>query len=462
VAGGAALSQGITFLAAPVLTRLYTPADFGLFGTYGAVVALGAVASGLRYELAVALPKGQVEAANVAALAATATVVLPAVMLVIIVLLPAVCQCEWGDSALVPYLWALPLGVAAAGLYQVATYRALRYQAFRAISISRICQSFSAAGLQLLLGWAGWNALGLMAGSVASHLVGMVSLVAGTRKGLRREWAVIRWRRMRLLGRRYDRFPRFSVFEGLAMVAGMQLPILLLAASFAATVVGQFVLAVQVAQAPLRLLGGAVGQVFVSQAAQYRWSDRLDELVADAFRMLARLGIVPLALFAVIAPDAFVLVFGDQWQLAGIHARWMTPLLTAEFLFLPLSAVIAVTEHQRTALITRVLLVALPALTIQSIAWSSGDPQAAVKAFSLVGLVAYLAYGAWLMKISGVRAAVWLKILMREVALAIPTVAALIGAKLWLGSPLPAPAFAGLGVVAAATWLLFVVRRMQR
>jgi O-antigen/teichoic acid export membrane protein len=216
-----------------------------------------------------------------------------------------------------------------------------------------------------------------------------------------------------------------------------------------------------VAQAPLRLLGGAVGQVFISRAAQSQRSGLLGELATDTLRVLARLGIAPLAMFAVIATEAFSLVFGEQWEVAGTQARWLTPFLIAEFLFLPLSAVVAIGARQLTALTMRVLLVGLPALAIQVVAVSSGDPLVAVKTFSIAGLLAYLAYGAWLMQRSGVGAGVWLAMLARESAKAIPPVAALFGVKMWLGSQLPPLAIAALGLAAAATWLYFVARKMK-
>jgi O-antigen/teichoic acid export membrane protein len=53
---GTALGQGLVVVLAPLLTRLYTPTDFGVLAVYGSVVSLVAVVASLRYELAIALP----------------------------------------------------------------------------------------------------------------------------------------------------------------------------------------------------------------------------------------------------------------------------------------------------------------------------------------------------------------------------------------------------------------------
>jgi len=55
--GGTAGAQILLVLAAPLLTRLYTPEDFGLLAVYASLLALIGVISSLRYELAIPLPE---------------------------------------------------------------------------------------------------------------------------------------------------------------------------------------------------------------------------------------------------------------------------------------------------------------------------------------------------------------------------------------------------------------------
>ncbi len=55
VTAGTALGQGLVLASAPLLTRLYTPADFGVLAVYSSIVSLVAVVGALRYELAIAL-----------------------------------------------------------------------------------------------------------------------------------------------------------------------------------------------------------------------------------------------------------------------------------------------------------------------------------------------------------------------------------------------------------------------
>ena len=63
--GGTAGAQLLTVLAAPILTRLYSPEDFGLLAVYASLLGLIGVVASLRYELAIPLPESDEEAAHV-------------------------------------------------------------------------------------------------------------------------------------------------------------------------------------------------------------------------------------------------------------------------------------------------------------------------------------------------------------------------------------------------------------
>src|SRR3954454_20274925 len=73
---GGALGQGMIVLVSPLLTRLYTPADFGVFAVFTALVLMLSVVATLRLETAVVLPERDEEAAALAWSALSAAVVI--------------------------------------------------------------------------------------------------------------------------------------------------------------------------------------------------------------------------------------------------------------------------------------------------------------------------------------------------------------------------------------------------
>ncbi len=61
---GTTIAQAIPIAISPILTRIYTPEDFGVFALYMSVASLLSTLATGRYELAIMLPKKDEDAVN--------------------------------------------------------------------------------------------------------------------------------------------------------------------------------------------------------------------------------------------------------------------------------------------------------------------------------------------------------------------------------------------------------------
>ena len=457
VAGGAFISQLINLLALLFLTRLYTPDDFGVFGTFIAIVSLCAVISGLRYELAVSLPKREATATNIMALTALSVFTFSFTILIIVVALDLL---EFFPNlTLFSYSYVIPFGIFAAGIYQTIIYWAMRQHEFQSISTSRIGQSTSILVVQLALGWLGAGVMGLIVGNILSHLAGTILLIIALKEGKSITSGEVTWNRMRSLAIHFQRFPKFSVPEGLAAAAAAQLPLLVFAASFSSTRTGQFMLALQIAQAPLRLFGSAMGQVLFSRVAEAKRDGFLVDLMTSAMRMLARLGVAPLLMTTAIAPDLFALVFGETWRVAGTYIICLIPILAIEFIFAPLSVAVAGIETTFSTLLSRLMLIGIPMSVLYFTATATGDPIISVSSYSITGCVTYLAYGSWLMYVTKVSQRIWIKILTIEILLAFIPFLSLFGLKMLIDPVQFRLLIIGFGVLGIGAWYYLLSKK---
>jgi O-antigen/teichoic acid export membrane protein len=169
---GAAAGQILVVAATPLLTRLYSPAEFGLLAVFSAIAATLSVISCGRYDLAVALPEDDRDAADLVSVFATATVV-------------AAVQLFWaaeigstlGAPDLAGYLWLLPVAVMLVGLYQVFSKWAARQRRYRHIATTRVTQAIGTIVIQL--GGHRYGTLALIAGQAGGQGLGAFGL-AGT------------------------------------------------------------------------------------------------------------------------------------------------------------------------------------------------------------------------------------------------------------------------------------------
>lgn len=65
---GTTVAQAIPVMISPILTRIYTPEDFGVLALFIAITSIFGSIANARYELAIVLPEKDEDAVNIVAL----------------------------------------------------------------------------------------------------------------------------------------------------------------------------------------------------------------------------------------------------------------------------------------------------------------------------------------------------------------------------------------------------------
>ena len=398
LAGGTAASQILLFAAAPILTRLYSPDDFGLLAIYAALLGIGGVVVSLRYQLAIPLPESDQEAAWVA-LAALAGVMGTVLMsTVIVALFRAPIARGLGAPELGPFLWLLPVGLLALGTYQVFKYWAIRKQEFGPIARSKITQSVTAIALQL--GLFSFGPFALLLGQAAGHGAGGGRLARSARAGSGHLFRNTAIRDIWAAAVRYRRFPLYSTWGAVFNKAGGQLPPILFASLFSPAAAGIYFLTHRVLALPMQFIGRAISDVFLTRAAKARHDGDLPQLIKLAHNRLTYIAVPPTILLILAGPDLFALVFGSAWREAGVFARWMAPWIYLVFVTSPLTTVFSVLEKQGQEMLFQFALLAAR-IGALFIGYRIGTLQAAVALFAGVSALYWVVLLLWVVSATG-------------------------------------------------------------
>lgn len=394
--GGTAGAQLIAILSAPLLTRLFTPKDFGLFAVFASVLAIISVVSSLRYELAIPLPKDDTEAANITALCLLLVFVTTSLCWVFTAIFATQIANTLGFPQMESYIWLIPLGTFFTGSYNVLNYWAVRTKNFGAVAGTRISQAVGMLTIQLSAYKLG--GLALLIGQVVGQGIGIASLA-------RSAWASpafaqVTWTGVLHAALRYKRFPLFSTWEGLTNSAGVQMPPLMFVALFSPVAAGLYTLANRVLSLPMLLIGNAIGQVFFANAAQAHREGKLGPLVEKLHIKLAHIGLPPTLVLIMLGPEMFVLIFGEEWHQAGEFARWMAPWLYLVFVSSPLSTLFAVTETLKQGLGFQIILLISRVGVIALGAWM-GDLLITIILFTVVSALCWLGFLFWVAHVAG-------------------------------------------------------------
>ncbi len=394
--------QLIAVLVAPLLTRLYSPVAFGALAVFGSVLGILSVVAGLRFELAVPLPRSDAAAANVLALSLLCACATTLALSAFLVGADAATIRALGAEPLHAYLWLLPPSVLASAVYTSFCYWALRKKRFDGIARTKLAQGVAAASTQYVGGVSGAGPVGLLLGPTLGSTAGALFLVYAAVRESKRTLRQIRLRRLAWAAQKYVDFARYSTLSGAVNVTGNLLPPVLLSLWFSPTVAGYFFLTERVLRAPLALIGTSIGQVLHTEAAEARRAGTLAALTYTTFARLMRIGAGPLLVFGAIAPDVFRIAFGSEWETAGEYATWMTPWLAAVFVVSPLSIVGTVVERERDGLVAQLLL-SVTRIAVLAVAARFLDSTSAGAVYAVSCFLLYGAFAVWLFRVAGVR-----------------------------------------------------------
>lgn len=380
------VAQAIGLLVYPILTRLYTPEDFGLLNLFLSIGGILVLCSTAEYQNAIVLPK---ETNKAAALFHVGESILLGVTIVLLLSVPF---SGWigelfNTPALTRWYWLMPIYVFVMGFWSLLNYYYTREKAFQRISDYQISQSVLSAGSKIGFGYAGFLSGGLIVGSVIAPLVSAV--ISAWIAGKKVLGDLLHWDRdeCKLAAREYANFPKFSLPRSLVNSLGGNLPILLLTPFFSLSQIGYFGMALTLGFRPLNMISGSLCQTFFQQTADAINNRRP---VFSFFRnfILWSLLMICLSFAALyfVLPWLTGWLLGSGWEETGELIRVLLPWLAVSTVSASLGFVSDVFGKQKMSAIIEFTYTALRALAIGLGIWLQ-DFRLAIIMYALVGLL---------------------------------------------------------------------------
>lgn len=345
---GTTLAQILTILVAPILTRIFSPEDFGLQALFLSIVGIISVIACLRYELSIMLPESDEEAANLLALSLLITLIVSTFTIPIIWFGGQPIQNILKTPQLGACLWLVPFYVFVNGAFLSLNYWNSRTKRFRRLSVARVTSSIATAGTQLVSGFAGYvtgiSLIGasLIGQSVSTFILGGQIWKDDKHLFLKR----IDWEKMTSGLKRYKKFPLVDSWSALLNTISWQLPTFLLAYFFSQSTVGFYSLGFQLLQLPMSFIGSSISQVFFQRASEAKSEGTLAFLVENVFKLLVIVGMFPILTLAIVGSDVFSVVLGKTWAEAGVYAQILSLWVFIWFISSPLSTLWIILEKQ--------------------------------------------------------------------------------------------------------------------
>ncbi len=175
LASGTALSQVITILIAPLLTRLFMPEDYGFFAIFISIVAILSVLATCRYEMAIILPRQSKEGEEIYLLSVLIAFSMSIFIFFIVYFFSENINLMFNFTESAYLIYLIPLFVLFAGIGLSNDFFLNRNKDYSSMSYLKISQSISIAMATLILGYFSFGVHGLILGNLIGMLIFVIS-----------------------------------------------------------------------------------------------------------------------------------------------------------------------------------------------------------------------------------------------------------------------------------------------
>ncbi|RKX22387.1 MAG: hypothetical protein DRP35_02020 [Candidatus Zixiibacteriota bacterium] len=399
---GSVVAQIITAAAAPVLTRIYFPDEFGVLALYTSIVSIGAVVLCWRYDFAIVLPEDDMEAANLLALSIILTFFMSGISAIIVLFFRESLANILDMPSITPWLLFLPASFLFMGIYQTLNSWHLRKKHFKIISASKIGQASVTVSIQSVVGFIRESGIsGLIGGFISGWFVAVIVLNwKGFTNDLKFIIKSIDKRIMVKTARRFKKYPKYSTWATFINTLSLSLPVLFISRYFDADILGQYALSLRVLLIPLNLIGVSIGQVYFQRLAKEKQvSKDISRTVEKTFIKLLYFAIPGCLILLLFSQNLFEIIFGNEWSTAGVFTQILAPAMAIRFITSPLTTTFGVSNRQEIAAIWQISqLISTTSFLFGSLIFN--DPIATIYALQINDVLLYTIYLKVVFKIS--------------------------------------------------------------
>jgi len=344
---GTTIAQAIPIAISPILTRIYTPEDFGVFALYIAIVGFISIIITARYELAIVLPNKDEDAINILALSLSIMFGIVFFVTFIIFFLKSQILTMLNIETIGNFIYLMPISILVAGLNQSFNYWSNRKEYFKNIASSQISQSVSIGTTQPLFGY-----MGVLGGLIIGNLIGrVVSTFILIDKFFKHDKESIKYINKNIMleqMKKYKDFPFVNSLHAFSDIIRTSGSVMLISSFFGSAVLGFYALSMRVLQVPVGIVGSSLGQVLYQKFSTiYNNGEELYPYVKKTFFQLFLVALPVFMGLYFIAPDLFAFVFGESWRVAGEYSQLLVPYLFMNFLISPISSLPIILGKQK-------------------------------------------------------------------------------------------------------------------
>ena len=338
---GSAIAQAIPILISPILTRIYTPEEFGIFALYMAFISIGASIVTAKYETAILLPKKEENAKYLVYISSIFALFFSLLFFIVYMLFSDKFNNFFKVENDVFYF--VPFGIFLFAIYAILLQWANRKKEYKNMNKNRLIQSSSISIFQVLTGILNKISFGLIVSDVMGRVIAVLLILNRVLQQVKLENFSLK--KTISLIKRYKKFPKYEMPATVLNITSYELVYIIIPIYFSSVTAGLYFLVFRVLMTPIGFIGSAITEVFKNRAIEdlnkYNSCRRIYKKI---FLLLFSIGIFPLLIVTIWGQSIFSFIFGEEWKEAGLYAQILAPLALFRLISSPLSYLFIIKE----------------------------------------------------------------------------------------------------------------------
>lgn len=324
----------IPLLVSPILTRIFTENDFGLFTTYNAIIAISLSISTGRLDYAIIEAKNKSITSHLFLLSITIAFITSIIGFIMgYFLFPLIEDVK--QSIVAVLLILIPLMIFINSFSQVCQYVLNRSDRYAGLSIIKTIRSISTGAIHVTGEYVFPISSTLIIGKAIGNIIAFFLSI----------WFVVKNKLIEIKPRKYkfkyilskyNKYYSINSFHALFNTISANLLPLLFVGLFTVKEVGYYGLSARVCYLPIAVISHAIFQFFSREfAKKIEAGEPTKNMFVRAIHNLLLVSIPPFIFLILFGPQLFGIIFGENWTEAGRYAQILAPYMLTVFLVSP-------------------------------------------------------------------------------------------------------------------------------
>lgn len=357
--------QIVGLLVYPILTRLYTPEDFGLINLFLSISGFLALIATAEFQYAILLPEDENKAVECFHLGFFVTLGLIFLILLSIPFSDQISNTIFNTPQLADWYWAIPIFVFLSATWTLLNYWYTRKKLFGQISRYQVNQCLSNALAKCGFGFCGFSNGGLIISAILSPCFSLITSIIKTGKQYLKPLISNNDKQYCITFHEYSNFPKYSLPRALINFFSSNLPIFILTPFFGLSEIGYFGMAITLAFKPITMISSSLYQVLFQKTTEM--VQKHESIKRFYLKLLFYSTAFLLPAFFVLfyfLPEITTFLLGKNWQQTGIYINTMMSWLFIVILTAPIAYLPDIFQKQKIGLFFELILIAARILAL--------------------------------------------------------------------------------------------------